>query len=450
MTGRSTRLAESLKVHPPAQLAAWLEEIHRIGDHRVQAKIEGWAAVEPPRVRPKLPGSLEEQINTLEGTGDPWDTDDLEEEIEQIQHAIEDEVLPQDPTLARELCEALLRRDDLLENAHDHGDPFWDRFQETLPLWARCAAASAPPEAGWGRHLVALAAADDWGVRSQVAETLAPTLSPESLQELKRSLADLLGVEPLAGKILESMAESVGETVQMEAVARAREGDAWESKMGLRIAEVALRHGRPEEAIQRAQQAAVPVDWRRTRLLQDAWTTLGRPEKVLEVLDEAFQATPGRTTFLERLKATPIESIEEFRQAAHSIAQTRCTGLARIEILLSLGDGPAAEEHLLTEPYGIASYRRVELARELVQTGGYTAAAILLQREIAEILNHGTSSRYEVARDCYLELERIELLRTRPWPKHTCDHASFVAWVASTHRRKRSFWAHLSGASAKN
>ena len=91
--------------------------------------------------------------------------------IEQWVFEVEKEVLPVDPSQARQLAEALIEIDGkLFESVDDSGNDIGEAIGAACRLWLRAAADDSPPEGGWADRLIALVDADQYGARQTLLD----------------------------------------------------------------------------------------------------------------------------------------------------------------------------------------------------------------------------------------------------------------------------------------
>lgn len=440
-------LQSQLETFPASQLAAWLVQLHEIGGARVQRKIELWAGDISPSMDLERFGNIIRAIDCLDGSERRgWDDPGTcIEDIESILDSIVDLVLPVHPAFALSLVERLLHRDVLLETCHDECDEVWSTFELAVPAWVECAKVAPAPTEGWCEHLLQLAHDDPWGIRSGLILQLPSFLSESEIQSLTHDLQAAIPVWSEAASLLDSLATASGNTALLEENARLKHGELWQETCGIGIAEVALKTGRPLEALERLSSLPEALDSRRIRALAiRAHVAAAQPEKALELLHRDFLEHPSQATFEARLVLAPEDQVERFRQDALELAQRIPGTLGALDIYLCLGNAREAEDLCLTKPSILQAHHYSDnWIERLTRIGAFTAAALLHRKELEEILNAARSRAYGHALAHYRELIRLEAKRTRSWPNGTLEHEAFLKVLHAKHHRKHAFWSRV-------
>jgi hypothetical protein len=134
-------------------------------------------------------------------------------------------------------------------------------------------------------------------------------------------------------------------------------------------------------------------------------------------------------------------------ERARELAAARKDPVVVALLLMDIGDDAEAEEALTGNPAAIEGRdyaTLVPLAKALEGKGLRTAATLVYRALLVAILERAYAPAYRHAARYWARL--AALAPTYIGPRHLESRAEFEARIRAQHKRKSSFWAHVSGA----
>lgn len=373
---------------------------------------------------------------------------------------VANELLPIDPSSALSLFETFIEADEKwFERADDSDALIGELVQTACRYWLQAAAQCNAPSGGWSDRLLALYAADPYGVRSDLLRSAGLLLDQRAQRELvarfEAQLTKALDPVPAGRRLpmgvfhasgaLSLLAESLDDP-DIEVRATLRHSPQPNALQRERFARAYLDADRPEDALAWLQEHWDRHEFTRQNLLADALERLGRFTESLPIRQQVFESTLSEIDLTDWLRHLPKAEQPQAIAHAREIALRHDELIDAATLLLELGDAAAAEERLLNEAGRIdgGSYTRLVPLSDALRTRGCLRGEAAAQRALLNaILDRGYARAYGHAARYWKRLGEIDASGLELTP--LVSHEEFATGIRSRHRRKTSFWAHVNG-----
>ena len=376
---------------------------------------------------------------------------------------VELELMPRDPAEALALAEAFIQGDDVFFNrADDSSGVVGDAVRAACVLWLKAASCCESPASAWPDRIATLFAADQYGAREELLRRSDLLLSEEALRGLVASceaqLDEALEHPPAAPKRVNWPASRASTALSLlsealrdpDVLVRAmlRQSPSPNPMQKSTLAEAFLKYGRLEGALAWLEGSWAHHESTRLHLHAQALAALGRTGEAALDRQQIFEvslAVRDLHAWLELLppheQAPAIEHARGLAPAAH--ADPTVVAL----LLMDIGDDLAAEMALLRDPGAIQGRdyaTLVPLAAALERKGLWTGATVVYRALLVAILDRAYAPAYHHATRYWARLATLAPNFTGP--RHLESPEIFEAGIRTQHKRKSSFWAHVSGA----
>jgi hypothetical protein len=376
--------------------------------------------------------------------------------IDDLRHAIADELLEQVPQRAADLLGALVKTSDTnMEQVDDSSGVVGAAYDEAIDAWgAAWAAVPARDPDMLAALVLEQVHTDDYGLKRNVITAFSDALEPAGLEALRRLIeSELANANPNAGPYqqqtlrlaLRQVADGLGD---VDGFIAAVEADGQAVHQAVEIAVRLVGANRPQAALDWLDRSN-PAEWdmgRTADIRVAALLALDQTEEAQTV--RWRQATEGLNIDHYRafIAAEPASRHSAARNSASSAALAHSDAEGALEFLFHLPDLDAAER-LVIDRYrdfdGAAYYTLQPLAARL--ENDRPLASALLYRILAEaILDARRSPAYHHAAD-YLCIAARLATRLADWHGHE-HHDAFMDRLREVHRRKTAFWPALAAA----
>ena len=383
---------------------------------------------------------------------------ELQAWLEQVEH----ELILRVPAEALALAEAFIQGDEMFFNrADDSSGVVGDAVRAACLLWLKAASRCDSPASAWPDRIATLFAADQYGAREELLRRSDLLLSTEVLRGLVASceaqLDDALGNRPAAPTRVNWPASRASTALSLLSEAM-RDPDVLVRSM-LRhspspnpmqkstLAEAFLKYGRPEGALAWLEGSWAHLDSTRLHLHAQALAALGRTSEAAADRQQIFEASLAVWDLHAWLDLMPpheqASAIEHARELAAAHADPTVVAL----LLMDIGDDSEAEMALVRDPGAIQGRdygTLAPLAEALERKGLWTGATVVYRALLVAILDRAYSPAYHHAARYWARLAALAPNFTGP--RHLESPEMFEAGVRTQHKRKSSFWAHVSGA----
>ena len=375
---------------------------------------------------------------------------------------VETELMPRDPPEALALAEAFIQGDEVFFNrADDSSGVVGDAIRAACVLWLKAASRCESPASAWPDRIATLVAADQYGTREELLRRSDLLLSEEALRGLvsayEAQLDDALE-HPTAARARVNWPASRASTALSLLSEALRDPDVLVRAM-LRhspspnpmqkstLAEAFLKCGRPEGALAWLEGSWAHLESTRRDLLAQALGALGRTGEAAVERQQLFEASLAVWDLHAWLDLLPpheqAPAIEHARELAAAHANPTVVAL----LLMDIGDDSAAEVALVRDRGAIEGRdygTLVPLAEALERKGLWTGATVVYRALLVAILDRAYAPAYHHAARYWARLTALAPNCTVL--RHLESPEMFEARIRAQHKRKSSFWAHVSGA----
>ena len=377
--------------------------------------------------------------------------------LEQVEH----ELMPRDPPEAMALAEAFIQGDEVFFNrADDSTGVIGAAVRTACMLWLKAASHCESPPSAWPDRITTLVAADQYGAREELLRRSDLLLSEEALRGLVSSceaqLDDAFERPPAAPARVNWPASRASTALSLLSEAL-RDPDVLVRAMlshspspnpiqKSTLAEAFLKYGRPEGALTWLEGSWAHLESTRRHLHAQALAALGRTGEAAVERQQIFEANLAvwdLHAWLDLL--APHEqapAIERARELASAHVNPTVVAL----LLMDIGDDTAAEVALMSDPAAIQGRdygTLVPLAEALERKGLWTGATLVYRALLVAILDRAYAPAYHHAERYWARLAALAPNYTGPCLE---SPEEFEARIRVQHKRKSSFWAHVSGA----
>lgn len=383
---------------------------------------------------------------------------ELQAWLEQVEH----ELMPRDPPEALALAEAFIQGDEVFFNrADDSSGVVGDAVRAACVLWLKAASRCESPASAWPDRIATLFAADQYGAREELLRRSDLLLSGEALRGMVASceaqLDDALEHPPAAPKRMNWPASRASTALSLLSEAlrdpdvlvrvMLRQSPSPNPMQKSTLAEAFLRYGRPVGALAWLEGSWAHLESTRLHLHAQALAALGRTGEAARDRQQIFESSLtvwDLHAWLELLRPREqAPAIEHARGLAAAHADPAVVAL----LLMDIGDDSAAEVALVRDPGAIQGRdygTLVPLAAALERKRLWTGATVVLRALLVAILDRAYAPAYHHAAKYWARLAALAPNFTGP--SHLESPEVFEAGIRAKHKRKSSFWAHVSGA----
>ncbi|MBC7098356.1 hypothetical protein H5T52_04450 [Candidatus Bipolaricaulota bacterium] len=287
---------------------------------------------------------------------------------------------------------------------------------------------------------------DDYGVRHGLLSGATSYLPEEEIRRLVERLLDWGRENPEQAfqcrSGAETLAEELGDPRLFERAALFSR-DPLTPGVLLKIAEVYLKAGEPEEALEWLERT--PSSWNQEKydsLLYQAYEALGERERLAQVAWRVFTRRRSKATLEDLLRAIGEEKREEVlsKQVEEILSQEHFS-YEDASFLVEVGRLEEAERYLLCHRERIDGdlYSVLLPWAKALECSGYLLGATVVYRALLESILDRANTKYYHHGVRYLK--KLEALagRIRDWGELT-PHSEYFARIREAHKRKRSFW----------
>ena len=383
---------------------------------------------------------------------------ELEAWLGQIEH----ELLPQDPAAALALAESFIKADDVFFNhADDSNGAIGDAIRAGCRLWLKAASQCESPAAEWPARIAALVAADEYGAREELLRCANLLLGEDAMRALVASyeaqVDDALAhaasqserinwPAAKASAALSLLSEALRDPDVLVRMTLKRSPSPHPvQKESLVLA--FLKYDRAEGALPWLEGSWDHLESSRQRLHAEVLTAIGRTGEAAMIRQRIFEATLSVCDFHDWLELLPPNAQAEAVEQARALATKHGDPVVVASLLMDIGDDVAAEAALVAAPGSIngSDYGTlVPLAAALESKGLWTGATAVYRALLVAILDRGYSPAYAHGARYWAKLEALAQRCNGLMPLERPE--AFEARIRMQHKRKSSFWAHVSRA----
>jgi hypothetical protein len=375
---------------------------------------------------------------------------------------VELELMPQDPAETLALAEAFIQGDEVFFNrADDSSGVIGDAIRAACVLWLKAASRCESPAGAWPDRITTLVAADQYGAREELLRRSDLLLSEEALRELVASceaqLDDALEHPPAAPKRVNWPASRASSALSLlsealrdpDVLVRAmlRHSPSPNPMQKATLAEAFLKYGRPEGALAWLESSWAHHESTRLHLHAQALAALGRTGEAALDRQRIFEASLAVWDLHAWLELLPPHEQAPAIDHARALAGAHANPIVVALLLMDIGDDSAAEVALVRDPGAIQGRdygTLVPLAEALERKRLWTGATAVYRALLVAILDRAYAPAYHHAARYWARLAALAPNFTGP--RHLESPELFEAGIRAQHKRKSSFWAHVSGA----
>ena len=185
----------------------------------------------------------------------------------------------------------------------------------------------------------------------------------------------------------------------------------------------------------------------RRHLHAQALAALGRTGEAAVERQQIFEASLAVWDLHAWLDLLPPREKASAIERARELAAAHAHPIMVALLLMDIGDDSAAEAALASDPAAIEGRdfgTLVPLAEALERRGRWTGATLVYRALLVAILDRAYAPAYHHAARYWARL--AALVPNYAGPRHLESPGEFEARIRAQHKRKSSFWAHVSGA----
>ena len=378
--------------------------------------------------------------------------------LEQVEH----ELMPWDPAETLALAEAFIQGDEVFFNrADDSGAVIGEAIRAACVLWLKAASRCESPASAWPDRITTLFAADQYGAREELLRRADLLLSEEALRGLVSSceaqLDDALEHPPAAPARVNWPASRASTALSLlsEALrdpdvlvrAMVRHSPSPNPMQKSTLAEAFLKYGRPEGALAWLEGSWSHLESTRRHLRAEALAALGRTDEAAAERQQIFEASLAVWDLHAWLDLLPPHDQATAIERARELAAAHADPIVVALLLIDIGDDPAAQVALANDPAAIQGRdygTLVPLAEALERKRLWTGATLVYRALLVAILDRAYAPAYHHAARYWARLGALAPNFIGPSQHESPEE--FEARIRARHKRKSSFWAHVSGA----
>ncbi len=213
--------------------------------------------------------------------------------------------------------------------------------------------------------------------------------------------------------------------------------------------ELATPCDRPEGALSWLEGSWDRLESSRQRLQAEVLTAaaIGRTGEAAVIRQHIFETTLSVSDFHGWLELLPPNAQAEAAEQARALATKHGDPVVVASLFMDVGDGAAAEAALVAAPGSIrgGDYGTlVPLARALESERLWTGATAVYRALLVAILDRAYSPAYAHGATYWAKLQALAQRCAALMPLEPPE--TFEARIRMQHKRKSSFWAHVSRA----
>jgi hypothetical protein len=383
---------------------------------------------------------------------------DLHAWLEQV----DSELLPHDPAEALALAEAFIQSDEAFFNCADDSSGYiGDALRTACVLWLKAASRCEENAGAWPERVMTLYAADQYGPREELLRRADLLLSEGALRGLvsrsEAQLDDALA-HPPADPARSNWPASKASTALSLLSEALRDPDVLVRTMLKRspspnprqkstLAEAFLKYGQPEGALAWLEGSWEHLEGTRRHLHAQALTALGRVAEAALDRQQIFEANMTVSNLHAWLELLPPHERASAIELARGRAVAHADPTLAALLLMDMDDDARAEEALVRNAAAVHARdygTLVPLADALERKGLWTGATVVYRALLMGILDRAYAPAYHHAAKYWARL--ADLAPNYRGPTHLELPGEFEAGIRAHHKRKSSFWEHVSGA----
>jgi hypothetical protein len=392
------------------------------------------------------------QVNEFGGELHAW--------LEQV----EQEVMPLDPAEALALAEAFIESDEhFFNHADDSGAVIGHAVRAACVLWLKAASRCESPASVWPNRIATLFAADQFGAREDLLRRVDLLLGEEALRGLvsifEGQLNDALAQAPVSREDFNWPASKASAALSLlsealhdpDVVVRAmlKQSPSPNPMQKSTLAQAYLKHGQPKGALVWLEGSWAHMESSRRDLHAQALTALGRTAEAAVDRQQLFEASLSVWALHAWLDLLPSLEQAPAIERARALAASHADPVVAALLFLDIGDDAAAEAALVRAPTAVQGRdygTLVPLAKTLEDKKLWAGATVVYRALMVAILDRAYAPAYHHAASYWARLAVLAVLAAHcvgPSPLEMPE--VFDARIRTQHKRKSSFWAHVSG-----
>lgn len=393
---------------------------------------------------------------------DYWQAGEFGRELQAWLEQVEHELMPRDPSEALALAEAFIEGDEVFFNRADHSSGVvGDAIRAACVLWLTAASRCESPASVWPERITTLVAADQYGAREELLRRADLLLSVEALRGLvsacEAQLDDALEHPPAAPARVNWPASRASTAVSLlsealrdpDVLVRAmlRASPSPNPMQKSTLAEAFLKYGRPEGALAWLEGSWAHLESTRRHLHAQALAALGRTCEAAVERQQIFEASLAVCDLHAWLGLLPPHEQAPAIEHARELAAAHANPTVAALLLMDIGDDLAAEVALVRDPGAIQGRddgTLIPLAEALERKELWTGATVVYRALLVAILDRAYAPAYHHAARYWARLAALAPNCTVL--SHLEPPEVFEDRIRAQHKRKSSFWAHVSGA----
>jgi hypothetical protein len=375
---------------------------------------------------------------------------------------VELELMPRDPAEALALAEAFIQGDHVFfDRADDSSGVVGDAIRAACVLWLKAAWRCESPASAWPDRIATLFAADQYGAREELLRRSDLLLSEEALRGLVASceakLGDALEHPPATPKRVNWPASQASTALSLlsealrdpDVLVRAmlRHSPSPNPMEKSTLAEAFLKYGQPEGALAWLEGSWAHLESTRLHLHAQALAALGRTGEAALDRQQIFDASLAVCDLHAWIDLLPPHEHARAIEHARVLAAAHANPTVVALLFMDIGDDSAAEVALVRDPGAIQGRdygTLVPLAAALERKGLWAGATVVYRALLVAILDRAYAPAYHHAARYWARLAALAPNCTVL--RHLESPEVFDAGIRARHKRKSSFWAHVSGA----
>ena len=375
---------------------------------------------------------------------------------------VEQELMPLDPPEALALAEAFIQGDEAFFNrADDSSGVVGDAIRAACVLWLKAASRCESPASVWPGRIMTLVAADQYGPREELLRRSDLLLGEQALRSLVTTCEahhdDAIEHPPATPQQVNWLAFRASTALSLlsealrdpDVLVRAMLGHSPSPNpvQKSRLVEAFLKYGRPEGALVWLEGSWAHMESTRRHLHAQTLQALGRTGEAAQERQQIFEASLAVWDLHAWLDLLPPHEQASAIERARGLATAHSDPVVVALLLLDIGDDSAAEAALASNSAAIAGRdyaTLVPMVEALERKGRWTGATLVYRALLIAILDRAYAPAYHHAAKYWARL--AALAPNYNGSGHLESSQEFDARIRAKHKRKSSFWAHVSGA----